>query len=502
MTMGSAVRVPPGLLRRGARRARRRLRLWIAGACVSLLGAGGIRAATLQAMQQAPAAGVPASATTAPDFSRDVLPILESNCLRCHSAAAQKGGLILDTHEDLLQGGRHGAALVAGDAKASPMIGMMEGTREPRMPPKEAQTGGTLRPEDIATIRAWIDAGAKDSPGAQLTLDSRLPRIAPNATFLPAVNSLAWRPDGRELVVPGYREVRGFGASASRPLSTTVDSTRTLTGAIDLVRGVAYSADGWWIAGAGGIPGVFGEVLIWDADTGKLAHTLKGHRDYVYEAVFNHRSTRVATASYDRTARIWDLDTGRAFRVLREHTEAVFAVAFSPDDRWVATGAGDRSVKVWDVRSGRRLYTLTEPTDAVSTVHFHPSGKRLSAAGADKTIRTWDVNLQGGAQAHAVLAHTAPILRIAYSRHGKLLASSAADGLIKIWDTARWKEVRTLDRQPDWAQGLSWSPDDTRLAVGRYDGSVTVYDVRTGRRILHVIQPDSGSETTRKAERE
>jgi WD40 repeat protein len=444
----------------------------------------------------------------APDFVRDVLPVFESNCLRCHSAAAQKGGLILDTHEDLLQGGRHGTAIVPGSAEKSRLVGMMEGRVEPRMPPKSA-----MRAEDIAVVRAWIEAGAKDSPGAAMTLDARVPRIATAHALSPAVYSLAWSADGRTMMVPGYREVRRVDVTAVRAARRVAAArkasppspargavaTRSLEGAIDLVRSVALSLDGWWIAGAGGIPGAGGEVLVWDAETGQESFALKGHRDHVYDAAFNHRSTRLATCSYDRTVRIWDLDTGRAIRVLREHTEAVFAVAFSPDDSWIASGAGDRSIKLWDVRSGRRLLTLTDPADVVTTVAFDPSG-RLSAAGADKTIRTWTFaseRPEPGATGPSTvvptlvastLAHNAPILRIAYSPTGAWLASTASDGVVKIWDAKSWKEIRTLERQPDWAQGLSWSPDGTRLAVGRFDGSVAIYDVKTGRRMLEPVR--------------
>jgi WD40 repeat protein/mono/diheme cytochrome c family protein len=460
----------------------------------------------------------------APDFARDVLPVFESNCLRCHSAAAQKGDLILDTHEDIVAGGRHGAAIVVGNAEKSPLVGMMEGRVEPRMPPKSV-----MRPEDIAIVRAWIDAGAKPSPGAALTLEDRVPRITPAHGLSPAVHSLAWSVDGRTLLVPGYRDVRrvdvaSAAAPAGAPISRTatrapVESatsrlrrTRPLGGAIDLVRGVARSADGWWFAGAGGIPGAAGEVIVWDADTGDEAFTLRGHRDYVYDAAFNHRSTRLATCSYDRTVRIWDLDTGRAIRVLREHTEAIYAVAFSADDNWLASGAGDRSVKLWDVRSGKRMVTLTDPVDVVSTLDFDPRELRLSAAGADKTIRTWTfavarepgaANGSGGGVrvtptlVSSTLAHSAPILRIAYAPDGKRLASAASDGIVKIWDTDRWTEVRTLERQPDWAQGLAWSPDGARLAIGRFDGSVAIYDVRSGRRVADPIRgPKTKAATT------
>ncbi len=418
-----------------------------------------------------------------PDFVRDVLPVFEANCLRCHSAAAEKGGLILDTHEDVLAGGRHGPALVPGDSAASAMVAMMERREEPVMPPKSV-----MRPEDIAVVRAWIDAGAKDSPPAAFTLDDRLPDIRPEHALAPPVNSLAFHPTAAELIVPGYRQVRGYGDPGPAPAPGAA-ARPPLAGAIDLVRSVAVSPDGWWIAGAGGVPGVLGEVLVWDAETRQQAHALKGHRDYVYDAVFNHRSTRLATASYDRTVRLWDLDTGRATHVLREHTEAVFAVAFSPDDRWVASGAGDRSVKVWDARSGRRLYTLTEPTEPVATVDFHPTAPRLTAAGADKTIRTWTLTPQGGTQTAAVMAHTAPILRVAYSPDGSRLASSASDGSVRIWDTATWKEIRSLERQRDWAPALAWSPDGRRLAVGRFDGSVAVYDAASGRHLRDVVAP-------------
>ena len=93
----------------------------------SLLSAGlAVIVGAFAARPSAQSASLPPSQPKpAPDFARDVLPVFESNCLRCHSAAAQKGDLILDTHEDLVQGGRHGAVIVAGDAQRSPLIGMM-----------------------------------------------------------------------------------------------------------------------------------------------------------------------------------------------------------------------------------------------------------------------------------------------------------------------------------------------------------------------------------------
>jgi len=377
-----------------------------------------------------------------------------------------------------MQGGENGAVLTPGNGQASRLIKMVQGEVKPTMPDK----GAPLRPEDIAVFRAWIDAGAKESTTPPVSLESRLPSVRSEASLRPAVNALAFSPDGHELAVPGYREVRrvdvGLSASAAAMLQRGL-----LRGAIDLVRGVAYSTDGKWIAGAGGIPGNIGEVLIWNAGTGELQHTLKGHRDSVHDVAFNHRATRLATCSYDKTIRVWDVENGRPTQVLREHTDAVYAVAFSPDDKWLASGAGDRSVKIWDLVSGTRLYTLSEPTDVVQSVAFQPSGTRLSAAGNDYTIRTWELTAKGGTLVRSVRAHNAPILRIVYSPDGTLLASTASDRTVKIWNATTGAEVRTLEQQSDWAQALAWSPDSRRLAVGRYDGTVGLYDVSRGRRV-------------------
>ena len=58
-----------------------------------LLLIAGVALAAAVVSAQPPA--VPAT-PAAPEFGRDVMPIFESNCLRCHNSAEQKGGLLLE----------------------------------------------------------------------------------------------------------------------------------------------------------------------------------------------------------------------------------------------------------------------------------------------------------------------------------------------------------------------------------------------------------------------
>ena len=50
------------------------------------------------------------------DFASQIKPILEANCLECHSADKRKGGLSLAAYTDVLDGGRSGAVVRPGQA--------------------------------------------------------------------------------------------------------------------------------------------------------------------------------------------------------------------------------------------------------------------------------------------------------------------------------------------------------------------------------------------------
>jgi WD40 repeat protein len=72
----------------------------------------------------------------------------------------------------------------------------------------------------------------------------------------------------------------------------------------------------------------------------------------------------------------------------------------------------------------------------------------------------------------------AAILALVWTPNGKTIVTSSSDGSIRFRDAATLDPLRVIDHQPDWVQALSISPDGTRLAAGRYNGSLTLYDAK------------------------
>jgi hypothetical protein len=100
-----------------------------------------------QAMVAAAAGG------EAPDFDREIAPVLATRCLECHSGATPKGKLDLSRRQAALKGGENGPAVVAGNADESLLVEQVESDA---MPPKHP-----LPPAEKQLLRQWVAGGAR-----------------------------------------------------------------------------------------------------------------------------------------------------------------------------------------------------------------------------------------------------------------------------------------------------------------------------------------------------
>jgi Planctomycete cytochrome C len=114
----------------------------------------------------------PAAKTLPPDstktnvtYAKDIKPIFDVSCVKCHSGDRPHGHLKLDNLEDVLKGGKDGPVIVPGNSAKSDLVmrvAQMTDDDHEWMPPLHNRANiKPLTPEQIGLIRAWIDQGAK-----------------------------------------------------------------------------------------------------------------------------------------------------------------------------------------------------------------------------------------------------------------------------------------------------------------------------------------------------
>ncbi len=132
---------------------RRPMWAWgIAGCLLCLAGSRLISAAEVDESK------LPAPATLQVEFARDIKPILEATCLRCHGPEKPKSRFRLDSRDAALKGGHEGVDILPGHSGKSPLIHYVARLVPDMGMPPEGK-GEPLTPDQVALLRAWIDQG-------------------------------------------------------------------------------------------------------------------------------------------------------------------------------------------------------------------------------------------------------------------------------------------------------------------------------------------------------
>jgi len=215
-----------------------------------------------------------------------------------------------------------------------------------------------------------IVSGAMD--GSIKVWDLRMSRPVVFGAHTGPLERLAYRRDGRRILSAAGLQYRAKGETTMGwdPLTGELDPA--LTGvSFDGLRSefgpgvrlassttASSSPDGTLIAqisrkGGSGGPSrskdyATSSVLILEASSGRVVHTLIGHTADVIGTVFSPDSRRLATASLDRTIKLWNTANGQNVLTLTGHTAGVLCLAFSLDGNRIASGSIDLTARVWD----------------------------------------------------------------------------------------------------------------------------------------------------------
>ena len=200
--------------------------------------------------------------------------------------------------------------------------------------------------------------------------------------------------------------------------------------------------------------------------------TLEGHTDAVTSCSFvRGNSTKLATVSWDGTAKLWDLEeqkcstsynghegwvrccalgrfllTGdddgyvRVFIIggeesqksLKVHEGAINCLCFNSDETNVLTCSDDGTLSVLDLRSYEVVCTMEGHTDAVNDARYTNDGFGVVSVSSDRTLRLW--NSRFGHPLVTFGCGTDEVMAVDIAPENEWsVVTSGKDGFIRFW---------------------------------------------------------------------
>jgi WD40 repeat protein len=213
---------------------------------------------------------------------------------------------------------------------------------------------------------------------------------------------------------------------------------------------------------------------------------LVGHTSDLVSLSFAPDSQVLATASWDRTARLWDVrDAHRPIELAVLHQpEELRAVAFGQGGRILATVSA-RSVRLWDVTNRRaptELSTVADQPGTPTWVAFSPDGAVMATGHTDGTARLWNVSDPRHPRLLAALpGHTNEVTSVVFSANGHMVATTG-DSTGRLWEVTDPEAPRLLGvlrGHTDTVTSAAFSPDGRTVATGSWDHTARVWDIST-----------------------
>ncbi|XP_070531746.1 F-box and WD repeat domain-containing 11-A-like [Ptychodera flava] len=214
-------------------------------------------------------------------------------------------------------------------------------------------------------------------------------------------------------------------------------------------------------------------IKVWNLRKGTCARTLFGHEGAVWAIV--RKQNLLASASQDRTAKLWDISRCQLLHTLRGHTQAVFCIDMDDDCTMVLTGSADRSVRIWSTKTGKHTKIIwVSQSTSVMALSLH---KGFFACAVGEIISFWRVDTATCVRTFEEHEKRIETLELRISDSDKpegIIVSAGQDGMIKYWDIAKEKSLHTLKGHNSQVNAISF--DETKIISASYDNKCKVWD--------------------------
>ena len=153
-------------------------------------------------------------------------------------------------------------------------------------------------------------------------------------------------------------------------------------------------------------------------------------------------------------------------------------VAYQPGGTLIATASRGGRVALWNANDGSLARDVDRVHGAILAIAWDPAGARFVTAGEDGVARVWTA---GGELIRELRKHARAINDVAFSPAGTAVITASEDSTAIVWSLVSHDTVVLLDKEnPSPISTARIDADGLRAVTGHVDGSVNVWDTRSG----------------------
>lgn len=239
-------------------------------------------------------------------------------------------------------------------------------------------------------------------------------------------------------IQPVWNLIAQLGADAKDPANVGASPISNRALCLD------FSPDGKLLAVGGGDPSRSGEVIIFDAATGKVVRKLgDAHSDTVLGLKFSGTGKSLLTGAADKFVKIFDVATGEFVKSFEGHTHHVLDVAWKADESTIVSAGADNVIKVWNIETGEQKRTISGYSKQVTSISFLGLGDNIVSGGGDKTVRMHTTS--NGKNYRNLGGSTDYVYSVAGSRDEALVIAGGEDGILRVWDAKTGKLLSSFN---------------------------------------------------------
>lgn len=298
--------------------------------------------------------------------------------------------------------------------------------------------------------------------------------------FSRAVDSLAISNGGLLAFTSGPEivqvlDTRGWKIKYTFDANSDADNQRPTSRfllSLNRVIAVAFSRDGKTLSGV--IEG--SGTKLWDSRTGEVKKQLRSPEGAASIAAISSNGESIAEAGDDATLRLWNTVSESKAVIGAPGSESISALALSSDGQLIAIGNG-KELMLASAGSGEKLREFPGQESTINCLVFSNDNQIL--ASADETgIKVRDLT---SGQIRNTFSTVSKVTALRFAPGDRVLVSASEDGSVSLWDLRTGVLSSQLKKHTAAVNAIAFSTTGDLMATGGDDRTVIIWETATGK---------------------